>query len=411
MGELLQIKRNLAESYSHINVFKSVGNPGFCGWGVRTRDDTTPVGNTYFCTAYPIPSASTISKVNFHTALAAPGDTIEVSIWKYIAGDTVYTLVGSETVPEPAAGWANDTIYLIDLDSSIYTPPGAADAYFYLAVYSAAVTFQSTDNLPVVRGTVHVGNAATSPSIPLPANMNTAISIEAWGEPISWEQDMVGGAILDYNEDWWGTELSPGGGWNNITNIESLGGPSASVSVGGNGAILSIDLGNGFIPTAEWDHEIFPDYTTMGLRAVAEVHINGKLPDPTGSVAVLFSNIDDNSTPALGNWANLYEITDSDCDPVSREYDVRVYLPFVGRWIRFLETGPRIDDEIWLVEITYVTVAVTDGEFGVNHAQGYHGVWVDTDPASDELYYAVGKNLQEQTSYASQQFTNRMNKD
>jgi hypothetical protein len=196
-----------------------------------------------------------------------------------------------------------------------------------------------------------------------------------------------------------------------LTNIEILGAPSASVSVGGNGSTLSLDIGNGFIPTVKWDHESFPDYNSMGLRALAEIQITGKMPDPTGKIAVLFSDTDDDNVPILGNWANLYEITDDNCDPVTREYDVKIYTPFVGRWIRFLETGPRIDDEIWLVKIKYVLFAVSDGNYGVNHAQEYHGIWVDTDPDTDELYYSVGKNLWGHTSYVSSQFTNRMNKD
>ena len=519
MGELIQVKRNLSESYSAINVFKNVGNPGFCGWGVRDRDDVTIAGKTYFCTVYPGPPMSTIKKVSFKTDTATSaayltGDTgaegtfgtwaavtdgsfritidgtaynvdainftgdlsmadvaatiqaeirtatgaletvvwstnhfvittvnssssaitvtetstgtvgtdisgagasdwmdadtangvvtdgndFTFSIWSYEGGST-FSLVGSEILTVPDAGWENDTKYLVELVSSIFLS-GAVDKEYYIAIYSGTATLQATDDLPLVRGKIYTGNAAMAGvTIPVPDAMRTAVSVEAWGDPASWEKDLVGGAILDYNEDWWSTEV---GDWTTMSNIEVLGGGSA-IS-GAADAVMSIDLADGQVATSIWYGVSFPDYTTMGVRAIVEIRVVGNSPS-SGKICILFNDTDSDSLPTSG-WANLYEIIGT-----GSTFDVTIYTPFVARWIRFLETGGKTDDEIDFVQIKYVTTAVTDGEYMVNHAQAYHGVWVDTTPGADVLYRALSKNAWGQTSYISDQFTNRKNKD
>jgi len=232
-------------------------------------------------------------------------------------------------------------------------------------------------------------------------DLYSAVSVEAWGDPASWQQDLVGGAILDYNEDWFGTEV---GDWTNMSNIEAYGAPTAAVSTPGDGALISIDLADGFTPTADWDGESFPDYTTMGVRAITEIRVQGNSPS-SGKIAILFNTSDSSVLPTSG-WANLYEI-----EGAGTTFDESIYVPFVARWIRFLETGAQSDDEIYQVEIKYITTPVTNGDYGVNHAQAYHGVWVDTSPDEDVLYRVESKNAWGKASFVSKEFTNRNNRD
>lgn len=409
MGEVIRVTRDLTEPYNTINIYKNKGSCGFCGFGVRDRDDETALATTYFDTTYSI-AYGNISHVKFRTASVTDGAaSLKVGFFSYTAGDTRLILVGERTLAAPVGGWVGDTVYTIELSSAIYLSSSVGVSY-YLSFYSPdpGVKIDCSADSGIRKGYSEAADdfAAGFALISGLTESEVSISFEAWGQPAGWVADLVGGAISDVTEDWFSTEVGDftflAG---DLTNIETDG---PVIQSAGNGSYVAVDLANGQIPTGVTSSDEFPDYATTGLRAVSRVHLTGEMKDADGILVVLVNTADTVALPVTG-WQNLGYIQLG----APGLFDETINIPALTRWIKIAEASDVApgDIEINQLIVEIITIAVDDGEYPVDHTDAVHDAWVTSNPTEDTLYRCCFKNAAGATSPFSEQITNRTYRD
>lgn len=331
----------------------------------------------------------------------APCPDLKVGIWSYTRGASSYQLVGHESVSAPTGNWQADTEYYYALVDSIFLQC-SLNTYFYLAFYTDGFTFDCSDDQATVRAAVYDGDAFALPTVSIPDDYSRAISFEAWGEPAGWAQDLEGGALVAVTEDWFGTEEGDFTG--TLSDIEASAG---SITAAGNGTYVAVDLADGQIATGHYnaDSDTFPDYSTMGIRAVAEVRVKGNMP-AVGELAVLINTTDSTTLPTTG-WENLGSIDNSGAGAYDETFDI----PVVARWIKIVEVSDTVTNTITQLIVKIATEAVTDGDFPVNHAQDPHGAWVSSSPDADTVWKCRLKNSSGGIGAFSAMRTNRKYRD
>lgn len=413
MGEVIRVTRDLTEPYNRINVFRNRGACSFCGCGARERDEETTLDKSYIMTVYPVGSSGgKITHVRFRTGTvtSAVAD-IEFGFFARALTGDVLREEALVTIPAPddGVGWVSDTFYTIELETVIYLP-AALNTEYYLVFYSAdpGVPIACSDDSGTDKGWIENGNIfGAGPLTPATAH-ERSISFEAWGQPAAWEADLVGGAISDVSEDWFGTEVGDftfGAG--DLTNIETDG---PVVLSAGNGSYVAVDLANGQIPVPSVSESDFPDYAVTGIRAISSIQVTGEMLDADGILAVLVSREDDPALPGVGaDWENIGYIKLA----APGLFDETINIPTLGRWIKIVEASDVAPGDIQVNQLIteIITVAVDDGEYPVDHADAVHSVWVNSEPTDDTLYRCRFKNSYGATSPFSEQLTNRMYRD
>ena len=402
-------------NYQFINCYQGNGNRGFCGWGVRNRGGDLALNKTVLCQNWAANPGATISYIRFRTGAVTGAGTITFTWWQKAAGVATFTRKGTITLDgsEFDAGWVADTVYVYALPTpvqfsstsgstclmSVYTPVGSLVQLDYTAATGSA------------DARIYTGDASANASFDWDTGLGVtdvayAIAAEAFDEPDLWDTIDNGGSLIEESANWEAPAFctSPGAGWDNLGNLYDNNPATISVSVGGNGAEVLLDLGAGQIATEPWAQgKSFPDYTETGVRAVYLIDIEGEV-KIGGTIALAYSSTDTDTAPVAG-YENIY------WNDTVAVFSDTITVPVIARWIRITEAGASAVDEIGEITINQIKYGVTDGKFYVEAEDASHYVWVDNYPKSDKAYVFSIENVCGAESRTSDPITNRKYKD